>query len=194
MSPSAVVAVQRSASTLRRMSEAPLVSFCHIFRVFQLTFRLRQVLRLLHSRRRTKYVKVKLSTAGTSLLTKSVVSRLSLGATSPSYAWLEPTLPVLLSLAFSAASGRSSLTGMSGCSNLVDSANDFRRVYTALKRDVHNPDFIFNALKNGQRPKETAHDVYCSGCGALTHCRAGGSREGPAPDVVAAGVRYLVCL
>ncbi|TCD65329.1 hypothetical protein EIP91_002815 [Steccherinum ochraceum] len=60
-------------------------------------------------------------------------------------------------------------------------------VYTALQRSVHSKDFMFQALKNKQRPQENAHDVYCSGCGALTHCRTGNNREGVAANIDLAG-------
>ncbi|KAI0075390.1 hypothetical protein K474DRAFT_1709097 [Panus rudis PR-1116 ss-1] len=60
-------------------------------------------------------------------------------------------------------------------------------VYTALQREVHSPTFIFNALKNRERPEENRHDVYCSGCGTLTHIQAGSTREGPAGNVQVAG-------
>ncbi|KAH8093071.1 hypothetical protein BXZ70DRAFT_437728 [Cristinia sonorae] len=60
-------------------------------------------------------------------------------------------------------------------------------VYTALQRNIHGPDFMFNALKNKQMPKENRHDVYCSGCGTLTHCRAESDREGQAANVFLAG-------
>ena len=63
------------------------------------------------------------------------------------------------------------------------------RVYTALQRDVHTADFIFNAVKNRQFPKETMHDVYCSECGKLTQARSRNNAEGGADDIASAGVR-----
>lgn len=65
------------------------------------------------------------------------------------------------------------------------------RIYTALKREVHTPAFLFHAMKNRLMPVETAHDVYCSGCGVLTHCRSKDKAEGGAPDIASAGVRPM---
>ncbi|KAI0260440.1 hypothetical protein BC834DRAFT_973449 [Gloeopeniophorella convolvens] len=56
-------------------------------------------------------------------------------------------------------------------------------VNTALKRSVHSPNFIFNALVNRQTGQEAWHDVYCSGCGMLTHLRSRGNAEGGAPTL-----------
>lgn len=63
------------------------------------------------------------------------------------------------------------------------------RIYTALQREVHTPAFLFHAMKNRLMPVETAHDVYCSGCGVLTHCRSKDKAEGGAPAISSAGVR-----
>lgn len=65
-------------------------------------------------------------------------------------------------------------------------------IYTALQREVHTPAFLFHAMKNRLMPVETAHDVYCSGCGVLTHCRSKDKAEGGAPDISSAGsLRHL---
>ena len=56
----------------------------------------------------------------------------------------------------------------------------FHRVYTALERGVHSPEFIFESLRAGHTPKGVHHDVYCSGCGYLTHVRDSSGNEGGA--------------
>ena len=54
------------------------------------------------------------------------------------------------------------------------------RVYTALEKGFHTPEFIYDALKDRRSPKERKHDVYCSGCGHLTTMRR---RQGTPPEV-----------
>ena len=54
---------------------------------------------------------------------------------------------------------------------------------------MHPPSYIFSSLKNRKLPIEHAHDVYCSGCGNLTHCRSRDKAEGGAPTIEEAGVR-----
>ncbi|TFK89919.1 hypothetical protein K466DRAFT_413046 [Polyporus arcularius HHB13444] len=53
-------------------------------------------------------------------------------------------------------------------------------VYTALKRGVHSPEFIVESLKASRTPEGVHHDVYCSGCGHLTHVRDDSGNEGGA--------------
>ncbi|RPD75448.1 hypothetical protein L226DRAFT_534357 [Lentinus tigrinus ALCF2SS1-7] len=53
-------------------------------------------------------------------------------------------------------------------------------VYTALKRGVHSPEFLLESLKAGRTPEGVHHDVYCSGCGHLTHVRDHSGNEGGA--------------
>ncbi|CAE6434344.1 unnamed protein product [Rhizoctonia solani] len=56
-------------------------------------------------------------------------------------------------------------------------------VWTALMRNVHSSDFIFNALAKSRQGMETEHDVYCSECGTLTVKRQKDAMEGGAPDI-----------
>ncbi len=58
-----------------------------------------------------------------------------------------------------------------------------------MQRKVHTTDFIFSAMKQRRQGDQTAHDVYCSGCGTLTHLRANVNATGVAPNIWAAGVR-----
>ncbi|KAI0630695.1 hypothetical protein C8Q77DRAFT_1160238 [Trametes polyzona] len=59
-------------------------------------------------------------------------------------------------------------------------------VFTALARGIHSPSFIVESLKLGNSPKKLAHDVYCSGCGHLTHFRDPSGAEGGAPYIALA--------
>ena len=52
------------------------------------------------------------------------------------------------------------------------------RVFTALARSVHSPEFLVEALRDGRSPKNVYHDVYCSQCGHLTPFRSVGGAEG----------------
>ncbi|KAH8100887.1 hypothetical protein BXZ70DRAFT_134572 [Cristinia sonorae] len=61
-------------------------------------------------------------------------------------------------------------------------------VVTAILRNVHTHEFIFNALKNRTFPKENLHDVFCSACGTLTHLRSRNNTEGGATDVQTAAI------
>ncbi|KAG8769993.1 hypothetical protein FRC12_004586 [Ceratobasidium sp. 428] len=56
-------------------------------------------------------------------------------------------------------------------------------VWTAIVRNVHSRDFMFNALANSRQGMETEHDVYCSECGMLTIKRRKDTNEGGAPDI-----------
>ncbi|KDN34050.1 hypothetical protein RSAG8_12857, partial [Rhizoctonia solani AG-8 WAC10335] len=56
-------------------------------------------------------------------------------------------------------------------------------VWTAIMRNVHSSDFIFNALAKSRQGRETDHDVYCSECGTLTIKRKKDTSEGGAPDI-----------
>jgi hypothetical protein len=53
-------------------------------------------------------------------------------------------------------------------------------VYTALEKGFHDPEFIYEALRDRRSPKETKHDIYCSKCGQLTSLRR---RKGTPPEV-----------
>ncbi len=57
---------------------------------------------------------------------------------------------------------------------------------------MHSPGFIFDSLKAGNTPKGVHHDVYCSGCGHLTHVRDRTGNEGGALHISHATVR-LCC-
>ncbi|KAI0722360.1 hypothetical protein C8T65DRAFT_629061 [Cerioporus squamosus] len=61
-------------------------------------------------------------------------------------------------------------------------------VYTALERNVHSPEFIAQALKNGTSAENVYHDVYCSRCGHLTDFRDPFGTEGRAPHIAHAAV------
>ncbi|ELU42430.1 hypothetical protein AG1IA_03541 [Rhizoctonia solani AG-1 IA] len=65
------------------------------------------------------------------------------------------------------------------------------RVWTAITRNVHSSDFIFNALVKSRQGMETEHDVYCSECGTLTIKRQKDTNEGGAPDIYLARVSPL---
>ncbi|RPD75445.1 hypothetical protein L226DRAFT_44635 [Lentinus tigrinus ALCF2SS1-7] len=67
-------------------------------------------------------------------------------------------------------------------------------VYTALERGVHSPEFIFESLKAGRTPKGLHHDVYCSGCGHLTHARDPSGNEGGALHIAHATVTLISSL
>ncbi|KAI0326866.1 hypothetical protein GY45DRAFT_59162 [Cubamyces sp. BRFM 1775] len=54
-------------------------------------------------------------------------------------------------------------------------------VFTALARGIHSPEFIVESLKLGNSPQKRVHDVYCSGCGHLTHFQDSTGEEGGAP-------------
>ena len=62
------------------------------------------------------------------------------------------------------------------------------RVYTALTRGVHSPEFIADSLRKGNTPKGIYHDVYCSYCGHLTAFRNIFGEEGGAPHISVATV------
>ncbi|KAI0704791.1 hypothetical protein C8Q76DRAFT_752836 [Earliella scabrosa] len=51
-------------------------------------------------------------------------------------------------------------------------------VWTALNRNVHSKEMIFDSLKAGSFSKKKTHDVYCSSCGHLTHARDTSGEEG----------------
>ena len=63
------------------------------------------------------------------------------------------------------------------------------RVYTALARGVHSPEFLVESLKAGNTPKGLQHDVYCSRCGHLTAARDISGNEGGALHIADATVR-----
>jgi hypothetical protein len=54
------------------------------------------------------------------------------------------------------------------------------RVYTALEKGFHTPEFVYAALRDRRFPKESKHDIYCSRCGELTSLRR---RPGTPPEI-----------
>ena len=67
----------------------------------------------------------------------------------------------------------------------------FHRVFTALARGIHSPEFIVESLKLGNSPKKLGHDVYCSRCGHLTHFRDATGEEGGASYISLATVSLI---
>ena len=69
--------------------------------------------------------------------------------------------------------------------------SDLGRVYTALERGIHSPEWIVKSLKAGRNSKKGPHDVYCSRCGHLTAFQDLSGEEGGMSDIAHATVRSL---
>ena len=80
----------------------------------------------------------------------------------------------------------------SGTVHCIDQDRFSHRVYTALERGVHSPEFIFESLQAGRTPEGVHHDVYCSGCGHLTHVRDSSGNEGGALHISHATVLLVM--